>query len=85
VPIISRFFGILVTMNYREHDPPHFHAWYSGHEGTIGIGDGEVQGELPRRIVALLLEWWNLHRDELAENWHRVRAGEQLLPIEPLE
>jgi len=23
MPIISRFFGILVTMNYREHDPPH--------------------------------------------------------------
>jgi len=40
VPIISRFFGILVNINYREHDPPHFHAWYSGREATVGIVDG---------------------------------------------
>jgi hypothetical protein len=36
-------------------------------------------------VVVLLLEWWNLHRNELAENWRRARAGEQLLHIEPLE
>ena len=85
MPVISKFFGILVTMNYREHDPPHFHAWYQGHEGTIGVRDGAVNGDLPRRVVALLLEWWHLHRDELAENWRRARAREQLLQIEPLE
>jgi hypothetical protein len=85
VPLISTFFGILVTMNYREHDPPHFHAWYSGSAGTIAIADGAVNGDLPRRVVAMLLEWRHLHRDELAENWRRARAGEQLLHIEPLE
>jgi hypothetical protein len=83
--VISRFFGILVTINYREHEPPHFHAWYSGSEGRIGIADGEVNGDLPRRVVALLLEWWHLHRDELAENWRRACAGEQLVQIPPLE
>jgi hypothetical protein len=85
MPVISRFFGILVTINYREHDPPHFHAWYSGHEGTISIANGEVNGDLPRRVVALLLEWWQLHREELGENWRRARAGEQLMQISPLE
>jgi hypothetical protein len=85
MPVISRFFGILVTINYREHDPPHFHAWYSGHEGTIGIADGQVNGDLPRRVVALLLEWWQLHREELGENWRRARSGEQLMQISPLE
>ena len=85
MPVISKFFGILVTMNYREHDPPHFHAWYSGHEGTIGVVDGAVNGDLPRRVVTLLLEWSHLHRAELAENWRRARSREQLLQIEPLE
>jgi hypothetical protein len=85
MPVISRFFGILVTINYREHDPPHFHAWYSGREGTIAIGDGTVNGDLPGRVVALLLEWWQLHQQELAENWRRARAGEQLMQIPPLE
>lgn len=72
-------------MNYREHDPPHFHAWYSGREGTVSIIDGSVQGDLPRRVVVLLLEWWNAHRSELQDNWRRARAGEQLLQIDPLE
>jgi hypothetical protein len=85
VPVISTFFGILVTMNYREHDPPHFHAWYSGPEGTVGIVDGKVQGNLPRRVAAMLLEWRQLHRAELEENWRLARRGEQLLQISPLE
>jgi hypothetical protein len=85
MPIISRFFGIVITINYREHDPPHFHAWYSGREATIGIGDGAVKGDLPNRIVGLVLEWWHLHHNELAENWRRAQAGEPLKPIDPLE
>jgi hypothetical protein len=85
VPVISTFFGIVVTINYRDHDPPHFHAWYSGREGTINILNGDVKGDLPRRVTALLLEWWHLHRAELTENWLRARMREQLLPIDPLE
>jgi len=72
-------------MNYREHEPPHFHAWYSGREGTIDIASGAVNGDLPRRVVALLLEWRQLHKSELEENWRRARAGEQLNQVEPLE
>jgi hypothetical protein len=85
VPIISRFLGIIITINYREHGPPHFHAWYSGKEGTVNIVNGSVNGDLPRRIVALLLEWWHLHRTELSENWDRAQAGLPVLPIDPLE
>jgi len=85
MPIISRFLGIVITINYREHDPPHFHAWYSGREATIGIVNGAVKGDLPNRVVGLVLEWWSMHREELAENWRRARAGEPLKSIDPLE
>jgi hypothetical protein len=85
VPIISRFFGIVVTINYREHQPPHFHAWYSGREATINIKDGAVRGDLPRRVVGFLLEWLDMHRNELAENWQRAQTGEPLKPVDPLE
>ena len=85
MPIISRFFGIVVTINYREHDPPHFHAWYSGREATINIRDGAVKGDLPKRVVGLLLEWLDMHRSELAENWQRARVGEALKSVDPLE
>ncbi|MGZ5443753.1 MAG: DUF4160 domain-containing protein [Thermoanaerobaculia bacterium] len=85
MPIISRFFGIIVTMNYREHGPPHFHAWYSGHEVTVTISDGVVNGEMPKRALGLIMEWLELHRTELTENWRRAEARLPLEPIEPLE
>jgi len=47
VPIISRFFGILVTINYREHDPPHFHAWYPGREA-------QTTGDTPKLVSKLI-------------------------------
>lgn len=72
-------------MNYREHEPAHFHVWYSGHEITVRIADGNVNGDMPRRAIALVLEWWNLHRAELAENWQLAKAGQPLNAIDPLE
>lgn len=42
-------------------------------------------GELPRRALALVLEWASLHRLELYENWERARLGEMLVAIEPLD
>jgi hypothetical protein len=46
VPEISRFFGIIITINYREHDPPHFYAWYAGSEISVRIADGNVSGHM---------------------------------------
>jgi hypothetical protein len=31
------------------------------------------------------MEWWNLHRNELAENWQLAKALKELKPIPPLE
>lgn len=37
MPEISRFFGIIITMNYSEHPPPHFHVRYGGQKAIIAI------------------------------------------------
>jgi hypothetical protein len=68
-----------------DHDPPHFHAAYGAYEVTVGIRDGVVTGRFPRRALVLVLEWLELHCDELMANWERARAREPLLPIAPLE
>jgi hypothetical protein len=85
MPEISRFLGIVIAMFYNEHVPPHFHARYGEHEATIGIEDGAVDGYLPRRARAHVLEWYGLHREELQENWERARTRKPLRKIEPLE
>lgn len=58
MPTISLFFGILIRMHYRDHQPPHFHALYQGHEALVSIETGEVlQGRLPRTAARLVQEW----------------------------
>ncbi len=48
MPEISLFFGIRVTMYYDDHNPPHFHAEYSGHKAIIEIEEARViKGMLP--------------------------------------
>jgi len=44
-----------------------------------------IEGRLPKRVVALVLEWAFEHRSELLENWERAVAQEPLQPIAPLE
>ena len=85
MPEISRFLGIVIGMFYREHAPPHFHAVYGEFEVTIEVETGIVAGRFPRRALGLALEWQNLHRSELLENWERARKGEPLKRVAPLE
>lgn len=86
MPELSRFFGIVIRMYFNDHDPPHFHAEYGGHEALIAIDSLSVlRGELPRRALALVVEWAVFHRDELRARWDDARAGEPLDKIAPLE
>ncbi|HEV8239691.1 MAG TPA: DUF4160 domain-containing protein [Thermoanaerobaculia bacterium] len=64
---------------------PHFHALYAEDEAVIGIEDLEVlAGALPRRALALVLEWAEEHREELRDNWQRCRDLQPPKSIEPL-
>ncbi len=65
--------------------PPHFHATYGEYEITVGIEDGVVRGEFPRRALGLVLEWYQAHRDELRENWKLPKLRKPLRRIPPLE
>jgi hypothetical protein len=86
MPEVSRFFGIAVRFYYNDHEPPHFHAAYGEHEALIAIETLAVlRGELPRRALALVLEWAALHRGELQKNWARAREGATPSPIAPLD
>jgi len=52
-------------MYYSEHAPPHFHAEYGEFEITVEIHTGVVTGKL-RAALHLVLEWYSLHKAELA-------------------
>jgi hypothetical protein len=85
VPELSRFLGIVIFMYYREHGPSHFHAGYGEYEVTVEIESGVVTGKFPRRGLNAVLEWYELHKAELEEDWERARQKLPLRPIDPLE
>jgi hypothetical protein len=86
MPQISRFFGIIISMFFDDHNPPHFHARYSEDEALININNFTViEGSLPSRVLGLVIEWASLHKDELLEDWNLVKNNNLPKQIEPLQ
>jgi Domain of unknown function (DUF4160) len=85
MPEISRFYGIVIYIFFREHGPPHFHAVYGEHEALIDIQTLSVlAGRLPARSLGLVVEWAQLHKAELMEAWNRTQNHQLPNKIEPL-
>jgi hypothetical protein len=83
-PEVSRFFGIVITINYDDHLPPHFHARYGDDRATFRM-DGEIlSGSMSKRAAGLVREWARMHEAELAEDWVRAGQSRPLVPIPPL-
>jgi hypothetical protein len=86
MPTISNFYGIMIQMFWNDHAPPHFHALYAEHEVIVDIRTLEImRGKMPRRALALILEWAAQHRQELMEDWKLCEQNKTPLKIQPLE
>ena len=85
MPEVSRFFGIIISLFYNDHQPPHFHVRYGGQKAIVAIDSLTVlRGHLSPRVLGLVVEWASLHQDELRENWNLARKQKPLKKIEPL-
>ena len=85
MPIISRFLGIVITMYWQDHSPPHFHAKYGEYKITVDIQTGVVEGKFPKRALKHVLEWYELHQAELLKDWELCQQSQIPNSIEPLE
>jgi len=60
MPEICRFLGIVISMYFDEHNPPHFHVSYNEYKATMAIKTlNIVDGWLPARVRGLVEEWQN--------------------------
>lgn len=87
MPVISSFYGILIKMYFGDHLPAHFHAEYAEFTAQIAIDNlGILQGYLPPKALALVIEWASVHQEELRKNWKILsEEGNGLFKkIEPL-
>ena len=71
MPVIARFYGILVKMYFREHGTPHFHAIYGEYNGVFDIETLEmIEGDLPRRAQRMIEEWATQYKADLMTMWN---------------
>lgn len=87
MPVISSFYEILIKMYFGDHIP-HFHAEYGEFSAQISILDFAIMnGYLPPKALALVVEWASNHKNELLENWQLLseEGTGTFRKIEPLK
>lgn len=71
MPVIARFYGIVIKMFFNDHLPPHFHAVYGEYNAVFDINTLELyEGDLPSRARKLTVEWATQYKSELLEMWN---------------
>ena len=84
MPVITRFYGIIIKMYFAqaEHNPPHIHAVYGEYNGVIEIQTMNMrEGDLPAKAIALSQEWIVVHQKELLDMW-KTQEFRTLPPLE---
>jgi len=84
MPEITRFYGIVIKMFFKpkEHEPSHIHALYGEYMGEYNIRTMEmIQGDLPVKAQALVVEWLSQHQAELQAMWD----SQDIQKLPPLE
>ena len=72
MPVLSRFYGIIIRMYFiqAEHNPPHIHAKYNEFEGIFNIETRVMtRGNLPKNAKHLVREFISQYRDRLLSMW----------------
>ncbi len=86
MPVVATFFGIVIRMYYREHEPRHFHAEYQAQYGKFDFDGVQLVGNITsRNALQLIRRWAALNRVALDANWSKIKASEPLNRIPPLE
>ena len=84
MPVISRFYGIVIKMYLRqkEHNPPHIHAIYGEYIGLFSLKDGDMfEGDIPIKGQLLVKEFVLYYKERLLEMWN-TQKFESLPPLE---
>jgi len=71
---ISTFLGITIYMYFDGQNTPHFQVLYNGRHGMFSLLPlNYFSGNLPPRVVGLVLDWAVPHKGELIDNWERIK------------
>ena len=84
MPVLSRFYGIIIRMYFIqvEHNPPHVHAIYGDDVAEVAIKTGEIlDGHLPPKALSMVREWIEINKEDLLSSWET----QEFRSLNPLE
>lgn len=85
MPVISKFYGIVIRMLFSRLLPARFHAIYEHSEVIVQIEPLRiVWADAPERVRQMVLEWAEEHKNELLVAWKCCATAQKPLPISPL-
>lgn len=84
MPRLCHFDGIIITMDYMGHNPPHFHANYGEFDITVAIPSFRFKGSgFPTPKKRILLRWAEDNLEKLMECWEYASNGRKPPKISP--
>ena len=85
MPVLSKFYGIVIRMLFKRTFGPHFHALYNDSEAIVGISPVRIiNGDIPDWVRKMVVEWATQHQQELLLNWNRCGMAQIPRAIAPL-
>jgi len=89
MPVISMFYGLIVSMYYldtKQHKLPHIHVKYGEMEAVFKIPEGNrLEGLIPANKERLVVAWIEIHKEDLMADWDLAVNGLKVFRIEPLK
>ena len=87
MPIISQFFGIIVSMYFEEkskHNLQHIHVRYNEYKAIYDFDGNTLKGKLPLKQSKLVEAWIIIHKEDLITLWNLMQEDGNYYRIKPL-
>jgi len=76
MPQLASFDGIDIYMYFKDHAPPHVHAFHGDDEAVLLVRDGSIfAGSLPVNKLAVVRAWIEANGRELLARWAAFGGG----------
>ena len=88
MPIVSQFYGIIISMYFNDtdrHHLPHIHVQYAEYRCSVDFDGNILSGTIPNKQKKLIVAWIELRKEELITLWNMLQSGNGTFTIETLK
>lgn len=87
MPVISQFYGIIVSIYFNEnnkHNLQHIHVRYNEYKATYDFEGNKLSGDMPFKQNKLIEAWIIIHKEDLITLWNLMQEEGRYFKIKPL-